>query len=270
MSTPTPPPPSEPGRPSGTGSQPAYGQQPPYGQPSPYGQQPPSYGQQPPYGQPAYGQQPPYGQPAYGQPSPYDPYAQGLPQSSYPIPHDPDSRPTTVTIAAWVTIVTSALTALGWVLVGVAMDWMIEEMRKNPGDFDLSPGDVTAIEDNRGAVYATVVVFIVLSLVAVALAILVLRRLNWARITLVVMSGVTIVVGLVMILSLISVVWIAAGIAVVVLLFTGGANQWFSRSRSEWDTPYGTGPTGGSGYGGYDAYGRPSGSYGQQGPPQGW
>jgi len=49
-----------------------------------------------------------------------------------------------------------------------------------------------------------------------------------------------------------------------VLLFTGGANEWFSRTGSEWDGPrsaYGTG---------YDSYGAPSSTYQQPGPPQGW
>ncbi|MFC6150934.1 MULTISPECIES: hypothetical protein [Mumia] len=301
MSTPTPPSSSEPGRPAGSDPAPSYGQpapgqsqpgqpQPQYGQPS-YGQSPPQYGQ-PQYGQPSYGQ-PSYGQPSYGQsqqqygsygqqPAPYDPYATGLPQASYPIPNDPDARPVTVTIAAWTTIVLSALTALGWVLLGAMAGLVIDEMRKNPADYELSTSDIDAIDDNMAAVYGVVVVCIVVSLAAVALGVLVLRRMGWARIALTVLSAVTIILGFLLILSFISLLWAGAGIAVIVLLFTGGANAWFSRSGSGWDTPYG-----GGGAGTYGAaapyaspgqvpgqqgqsYGQPGQSYGEQGPPQGW
>ncbi|WP_370618511.1 hypothetical protein [Mumia sp. Pv 4-285] len=271
MSTPTPPSSPEPGRPAGSDPAPSYGQpapgQPSYGQPPQYGQ--PSFGQE----QPQYGGQPQYG--SYGQqPAQYDPYAAGLPQASYPIPNDPDARPVTVTIAAWTAIVMSALTALGWVLIGALAGVIIEEMRQNPGEYDLSASDLDVLDDNMPGVYVAVVLCVLACLAAVALGVLVLRRAGWARIALTVLSGVTILLGFVMILSVISLLWAAAGIAVVVLLFTGGANAWFSRSTPGWDTPY----PGGSAYGAAGPYGppgqqpgqQPGQSYGQQGPPQGW
>ncbi|MFD1826170.1 MULTISPECIES: hypothetical protein [Mumia] len=249
MSTPTPPP-SDPGPPPGQGPSP-YGQ----GHP-PYGQQGP---QQPPYG-PQYPQQPSYGQQQYGG---YDPYASGLPQSSFPIPRDPDARPVTVTLAAWITIALSVLTALGWILVAVALGWMLDEMAENPTDFDLSPSDVQSVQDNRPAVYAMVAVFVVASVVSLVVSVFVLRRQAWARIALVVLASLTIITSLVMILSFVSVLWLVAGIAVIVLLFSGGANEWFSRSGPRWDSPYGGG-------GGYPSYGQQGSTYGQQGPPAGW
>ncbi|TNC42910.1 hypothetical protein [Mumia zhuanghuii] len=254
MSTPTPPP-SEPGRgpdrgPSGYGEgNPPYPQQPPYGQQ--YPQQQPSYGQQ--YGG-QYGQQ----QAQYGG---YDPHGSGLPQASYQIPRDPDARPVTVAMAAWVTIALSVLTILGWVLVAFGLEWMLDEMARNPGDFDLSASDIQSAQDNRALIYAMVVGFIAASVFAIVLSVLVLRRQAWARIALVVMSSLTIITGLGMILSVVALLWIVAAASVIILLFTGGANEWFARRPDGWSTPYGTGSS---------SYQQPGGTYGEQGPPSGW
>ena len=73
---------------------------------TPYGQDP--YGQPPAGGQNPYGQQPAHGQP-YGQP-PYGHHGQ---------PPVGDKRPGTVTAAAWITIVCSALTAVLLGLIAV-------------------------------------------------------------------------------------------------------------------------------------------------------
>ncbi len=56
---------------------------------------------------------------------------------------------------------------------------------------------------------------------------LVLRRSNAARITLVVSSAVTALFSLLAIGSLVSAVTLLAAVAVIVLLFVGGANEWF-------------------------------------------
>jgi len=57
--------------------------------------------------------------------------------------------------------------------------------------------------------------------------VLVLRRSNAARITLVVSSAMTAIFSLLSITSLVSAITLLAGIAVIVLLFVGGANDWF-------------------------------------------
>jgi len=57
--------------------------------------------------------------------------------------------------------------------------------------------------------------------------VLVLRRSNAARITLVVSSAVTAVISLFGIGSGVSAVTLLAAVAVIVLLFVGGANDWF-------------------------------------------
>jgi hypothetical protein len=114
-----PPPPAGYGGPE----QPGYGG-PPYGQP-PYGQ--------PPYGQPPYGQ-PPYGQAAYGQPPPgYPPAGYGqFPQGQAPygqFPYGPPGfggwpparRPSVVTAAGVLGIVTGGLTAFVSLIMLIAV-----------------------------------------------------------------------------------------------------------------------------------------------------
>src|SRR5687767_1756937 len=87
-----------------------------------------------PYGQPS-GQPNPYGQPPTGEPYPYgqQPYGQ---QPSYGQSPGPgrDRRPGTVTAAAWITIVFSAIVAVifGLTTLGliVARDQVITEMER--------------------------------------------------------------------------------------------------------------------------------------------
>ena len=69
--------------------------------------------------------------------------------------------------------------------------------------------------------------FLVWCLIACILAVLVLRRSNAARITLVVSSAVTALFSLFGIGSGVSAVTLLAAVAVIVLLFVGGANDWF-------------------------------------------
>jgi hypothetical protein len=211
----------DPGSPYGgtPSSQNPYGQPPsgeqPSGQPaSPYGGQPP---QQNPYGQPpTYGEQNPYGQPApYGHP------AYGGPAS--------DKRPGTVTAASVVTLIFSGLSLLIYafvmIAVVVARNDVIDAITDEPDFQDLGiSGDSV-----YGAVLAFVAVFLVWSLIACILAVLVLRRSNAARITLVVSSAVTALFSLLGIGSGISAITLIASVAVIVLLFTGGANDWFKR-----------------------------------------
>ena len=59
-----------------------------------------------------------------------------------------------------------------------------------------------------------------------------LRRSNAARITLVVSSAVTALVSLIGIGSGVSALTLIAAIAVIVLLFTGGAGDWFKRKNA--------------------------------------
>ena len=200
------------GRPDegGEAAGPAYQppSQPGYGQPS-YGQQP--YGQQPAYGQPPYGQRPTYGQqPTYGQ-------------------HDPDGadkRPTTVTAAGVITLVTAGLSMLLFLLVVVASivdrEAMTDQLRNAQGMENLDAGDVATV------VTVAMVVLALWCLLAMVLAVFTLRRSNGARIGLVVSAALSAVLSLFGIATLVSLLPLLASIVVIVCLFAGGASAWFS------------------------------------------
>jgi hypothetical protein len=177
----------------------------PYGHHDPYGQQP--SGQASPYGQP------PYGQSGYGQPA-------------------GDRRPGTVTAAAWITIVFSALTAVLFGLSGLALvvarDEVINEMERVPEFQDTNIDADAAV----GVIVAVILGLIVWALVAIVLAVLVLRRSNVSRILLVISSAVVAVLSLLGVTSGVSLVTLLAALGVIVLLFVGGANEWFKGPSS--------------------------------------
>ncbi|HEU4513197.1 MAG TPA: hypothetical protein VFR87_08825 [Nocardioidaceae bacterium] len=211
----------------------------PQGQPQ-QGGYPPQYGQQP-YGQP--GQ--PYGQGPYGYPQ-QQPYY-GAPQK----PVDPDARPTSVTVAAWITWVLSALSILFFVMVALVMvaaqDQFLRQLEQDPTfqQLDVPSDQVVAAMWVMG----TIALFWGAS--AMVLAWFAYRRSNWARIALVVSSGLTLVFSVVAFpVGLLHT--LGAG-AVIALLFIGGAQQWYSRRGGPGGYP---GP--------YQPYGQYGGQQGQQ------
>ena len=221
---------------------------------TPYGQPDPS-GQGNPYGQPA-GQPYPYGQqPAYG----------GAPQLAG------DRRPGTVTAAAWLTIVLSAVTASVFGFTGLALlvarDQVIAEMEKVPEFQDANIDADAAV----GVLVAVMAGLVVWSLVAIVLAVLVLRRSSVARILLVISCAATAIFSLLSVSSGVTVVPLVAAIATVVLLFTGGASDWFKRVPAYAGGYPGAYPGGPSGYPaqpyGQQPYGQDP--YGQQPPSAG-
>lgn len=235
-----------------------YGQD-PYGSPpssDPYGTT--SYGQQPSYGTSGYGQQP-YGQQPYGQ----APYGQG-----------PGKRPGTVTAAAWITIVSSGLAALLFglftLIFAVARDDFLDGFEEELANSGGAGVDISA-ESVAGFVIALFAVLLIWSLIAVVLGVFVLRRSNIARILLVISSVVTAIFSLLGIGSGVSIVPLAASIAVIVLLFVGGAGDWFAgRTPAAAAGGYGYGATSGDGgyaggyYGSTDTtnpYGQPTSPY---------
>ncbi len=205
-------------RPSASGSH-SYGQPPPGWPPPDY--QPPQQSQQ--------GYYPPGYPPDYQQS--YQPdYQQGYPQyGGYQAQQDPDRRPATVTIAAWLTWVFSALTLVAFVFVVIAVlaarDELLDAMRAEPGfeQLDIAPGDLVSV------LWVVSGLFIFWCASAIVLAVLAYRRVNWARIMLVVSAGLTLLLALMAIGSAVSAVHLLVAGAVIVLLFTGGANQWYSR-----------------------------------------
>jgi hypothetical protein len=239
------------GQSQGGPSSPQGGYPPPYGPPGQGPWPPPQYGQQygPGYGQPPHGQQ--YGGPYYPQQYGYG-YGPG---------GGGDKRPASVTTAAWVTWVLSVLTVLGFVMIAVVMvaarSQFLDRLRQDPTFQEMGvPADqvVAALW-----VLGTLAVF--WSVAAMVLAWLAYRRVSWARITLVVSAVIS---------GLLSLVAFPVGLlnalgafAVVVLLFVGGANDWYSRR-----------PAGGQGFPGpFQPYGqqqqrRPDEQQGQQRRPE--
>ncbi len=197
-----------------------------------------------PYGQPS-GQPDPYGQPPVGQPYGQQPYG----QQPYGAQPTEDRRPGTVTAAAWITIIFSAITVLifGFTTLAlvVARDQVITEMEKVPEFRDANIDADAAV----GVLVAVMLGLVIWGIIAIVLAVLVMRRSSVARILLVISSAV---VALLSLLSLagggVSVVPLVAAIATIVLLFTGGAGDWFKRLPVQ----------SGGGYGG-EPYGTPPG-----------
>ena len=219
----------------------------PYGQPS-QGQQPQSYGQQP-YGSQPYGQQP-YGSPV----------------------GDAGKRPATVTAAAWISIVFSALTAalFGVIAFGllVARDQVVEEIQKSPDYQDIN----VDVDQAYGVAVALMFGIFVWCVIAIVLAVFVLRRSNVARILLTISAAVTAVLSLLGIAGGIPIVTLIAAIAVLVLLYVGGAGDWFKGVPSGgqgggYGDPYAQQPYGQQPYGqqAQDPYGQqaPQDPYGQ-------
>ncbi len=209
-----------------------------------------------PYGQSGGGD--PYGQPSpYGQPPAYG----SAPRST------PERRPGTVTAAAWITIVLSAITATLFGFTGLALvvarDQFITAMEGVP---DFEDANIDA-DSAVGLLVAVTLGLVVWCLVAIVLAVMVMRRSGVARILLVISASVTALISLVGITSGVPIVPLVAAIATIVLLFTGGAGDWFKRAGSS-PGGYAGAPTGypGGPYGGQSA-GQYAGSHGSQPSP---
>ena len=209
-------------------SQPQPGYPPPYGQQAPYGQDP--------YGQPYPGQQVQYGYPV-----------QGSQQSG----RDPEKRPLTVTLAAiltWVGAGCTALLMLAFMLIlGSGGDSFVEEFDKaaRESDVSLTSDQILTV---GWVIAATLLLW---SLISMVVAIFAVRRSNGARWTLVVSAIMAALFSLLAILSILSAVTLILAVATAIMLFTGGANEWYARrSASSGQPPQ---PP----YGGYPQYAGP-------------
>lgn len=164
----------------------------------------------------------PYGQPV-------DPYAAAGPYAGVP-----DRRPGTVTAASIITVVLSALAflagAASTLLIVVNRDSVVDEINKRVANDDIYQ-DFSA-DELANIATGVVAVVAVWALIALVLGVLTMKGHNWARITLVVSAAVTALVSLLSITSLVSFVTLAGAIAVIVLLFTGGAGAWFAARKN--------------------------------------
>lgn len=217
------PPPPAPGY--GQRPTPAYGQQPPQheqpgaGAPAQQGHGQQGYGQQQGYEQP-----PSYGQYGYGQPSPY-----------------PTRRPGTVTAAAWITIIMSALTGGLWALIGIGLlaagDSVSDGILDEPeGRQFLEDVDITAAQFRDGVEVAGVVGLVagLLMLSAIIPAVMVLRGSNAGRVLLTVCAAVSVLIGLFFTVTgaFFGLIWVVAAGAVIALLFVGEAGSWFAGKKA--------------------------------------
>ena len=164
--------------------------------------------------QPGYAAPPKYAAPGYHGPSPAHPYAA-----------NPDQRPGTVTAAAVLTWVGCAMARTGC-LLGLALAtsrssaFMDGAMKGSDGTFTRA--------QTQGILIGFGAVCLVWAIAASVLALLTLKRHRWARILLTVSAVTAALLSLVMILSVISAVNLVTAITAVVLLFVGGANDWFA------------------------------------------
>lgn len=220
-----------PGRDSGSSGQDPWGRTSSSDEPQPpYGQQQDPYGQTP-YGQTPYGQQNPYG-------GEQNPYGSGSADQGYGAPYaavDPDQRPGTVTAAGAITLVLSGLMGVLFLVLGVIMfavsgqivDEINQELANEPG-FEEIGGEGIAV-----AAGVVLLLFALWCVIACVVAVFAMKRHNWARIVLVISASVTALVSLLGIGAVITAVPLISAIAVIVLLYTGGANEWYrSRGRS--------------------------------------
>lgn len=149
------------------------------------------------------------------------------------VPHDPDRRPGTVTAACATTLVFAGLTLLLLVLTLLGMlaarDQFADVIQRDPAFVETG----IDVDDAFGVVVGIVGVLALWCVVACVLAVLALRRSGGGRIALAVSAGLSAVVSLVAALgAIVPGVVTLASIAVVVLLFAGGTNDWYARRGS--------------------------------------
>jgi hypothetical protein len=137
-------------------------------------------------------------------------------------------------VLAWVF---SALTLL---VFGVLVVLMLTDQGRL---LDVMRRDAAFTNTNQSTLLAVVWVFsaicIFWSLAAIVLAALTLRGHNWARILLAVSAGMSALFGV--FAFPVGLLGTVAAVTTVILLFVGGANDWFSQ-RSGWPRPPYGGP----------------------------
>jgi hypothetical protein len=218
----------------------------------------------------------PYGQDPYGAPPQGSPYGQqpaGYGQSPYgqqPAKASAD-RPGTVTAAAWITIVCSGLVLalFGLMAIGllVAHDEIVRAVQDELDKQATSPDVTVDVDSVIGALWVFVAIFVFWTVSAIVLSVFVLKRSNAARIMLVISSSVTALLSLVSIMTIVPAVPLIASVAVIIMLFAGGASDWFRGYQTYGGLPVQQYPSAG-GYG-YSSSGSPD-PYGASNPyPQG-
>jgi len=145
-------------------------------------------------------------------------------------PVELDRRPGTVTAACILTGVFAALAIAAAVvlllLVTAGRDQFVDEWEDEP---DLASLDIVP-ETAANVIGVVAVICIVLAVVAIFVAIAAFRRSSAARVTLMVLSGLTAVASLVLSVAVVPFLWVLASTVTLILLFTTSANRWYSRT----------------------------------------
>lgn len=181
---------------------------------NPYGQQPPP---PPPYGHQPYGQQPAYGvaQPYYGAPPP------GTMSTI--------ARPGTVVAGSVIAMVLCSLAALAYLFLFV-MILAIDDAVNDIVGLGLSGGD-------KAVMVLIVLGLLTLCAVGITAAAFAIGGSNPWRITLVVLSSITALIGILVGLgsiaddaggAILTLVWGLLAVLVIVFMFVNGANAWFA------------------------------------------
>jgi hypothetical protein len=150
----------------------------------------------------------------------------------------------TVTVAAVLTWLFAGLATAGYLAVVALLladrTQLIDRVTTDPQfrGLNITGNELVA------ALWVMSAIIILWAVIAMVLAFLAFRGHNWARITLAVSCGFTILFSLLGITSGISLVTLIAAIVVLVLLFTGGAGAWFRPQPSYPSVPggYGSAP----------------------------
>lgn len=147
-------------------------------------------------------------------------------QQQYAAAPGPSRRPTGVTVAAVLTWIFSGVTALVYLLLlGVLL--LDKEQVVGAVQDDARFQELGLTTDQLVAllwVVSAIVIFWCLA--AMVLAVLVLKRQNWARIVLVVSAAMSAVLAVFALVA--GVPTVLAAIATIILLFVGDANAWFA------------------------------------------
>jgi hypothetical protein len=140
-------------------------------------------------------------------------------------------RPVTVVVAAALTWLFAGTTALAYLLVVAMILFAKDQVVKVIEQRAPLSGTTLTTNDLIATLWVVSAVVLVWCLAAVVLAFLALRRVAWARILLVVSAAVSAVLSALAATALpVAAVYALAAVVVVVLLFSGGANAWYSRS----------------------------------------
>jgi hypothetical protein len=137
-----------------------------------------------------------------------------------------EGRPTSVVVAAAVTWLCAGVAALMFALViGMLMFAQAPLVEAIRADARFGEAGVS-VDDLLAAAWVVSAIAIFWSVSALALAVLAFRRLGWARVLLAVSAGMTVLFGLVALPAGLLVA--VPAVAVVALLFSGGANAWYA------------------------------------------